>query len=317
VTAPLTWYTALTTWDMPVATAVVLGLAAACYAWAASRVRRWPLGASASFAAALVVAAFALGGGVNAYSGVLFSMHMVQHLLLIMVVPAFLVLGRPLELLRRTLPERGRAVAGGIARSRVVSVLTNPVLAFVFYTGVVVGTHLTPFQQNALLQPGLHVLEELLYLASGYLLLLLVLGGEPLRRTLSHLMRVVVLLAGMVVDTIVGLTLMMTPSEPFPAYGRLGRAWGPSLIDDLHLGGAIMWVGGDVLMAALAIVVITQWVNSPTSGNDLGPWLEAARRSAVGASEGTDDIDDDEDALDAYNAMLSRLANGERGDPDR
>jgi putative copper resistance protein D len=185
------------------------------------------------------------------------------------------------------------------------------------YTGVVVGTHLTPFQQNALLQHGLHVLEELLYLASGYLLLLLVLGGEPLRRTLSHLLRVVVLLAGMVVDTIVGITLMMTPSEPFPAYGRISRTWGSSLIDDLHLGGAIMWVGGDLLMAALAIVVITHWVNSPTRGNDLGPWLEAARRSAVGASEGADDIDDDEDALRAYNAMLSRLANGERDDPDR
>lgn len=310
MTAALTWYTALTGWDMPLSVVVVLVLAAAGYLCAAVRARNWPKSRFAWFFAALAVTAVAVGGSVNVYSGVLFSMHMVQHLLLIMVIPALLILGRPLELLRTTAGDRTRRVLSRLAHARIMLVLTHPAFAFVYYTAVVVGTHLTPFQQDALLHPWLHGLEELLYLSSGYLLLLPVLGAEPTARRLSYLMRLIVLLGGMLVDTIVGITLLMTPSEPFPAYA-LARGWGPSPLDDLHLGGAIMWVGGDALMAALAIVVITQWVTSPSRGNDLGAWLEAARRSAVGGSdlESTQDLDDDEDALRAYNAMLARLAN--------
>lgn len=312
--ATLTWGTVLTAWDTPVAVAVVLVIVAAGYLWAAARARTWPKRHTAWFMTALAVAVIATGGSVNAYSRVLFSMHMVQHLLLIMVVPALFILGRPLELLRTAVGEHTRRVLSRLAHARITAVPTHPAFAFVYYTAVVVGTHLTPFQQDAALRPWLHGLEELLYLSSGYLLLLPVAGTDRAPRTLSHLMRLIVLLGGMIVDTIVGITLLMTPSEPFPAYASPGRTWGPSPLDDLHLGGAIMWVGGDALMAALAIIVITQWVTSPSGGNDLGTWLEAARRSAVGGPDvdGTRDLDDDENALNEYNAMLARLAGREQ-----
>lgn len=307
---------------MPLPVVIVLVLAAAGYLAAVLRVRHWPVGRALCFFAALVVAAIAAGGSVNTYSRVLFSMHMVQHLSLIMIVPALLVLGRPLTLLHSATSGRARQVLGRIRRSRVIAVLTHPVLAFIYYTVVVVGTHLSPFQENALVNPAMHGVEELLYVSSGYLLLLSVLGGEPGARALSHLMRLVVLMGGMVVDTIVGITLLMTPSEPFPTYRVRGSALGIDALNDLHVGGAIMWVGGDTLMAALAIVVITQWINSPSRGNDLGPWLEAARRSAIGGPDldaeagGSQDssynIDDDEEALRRYNAMLARLASQEQ-----
>ncbi|HJP78233.1 MAG TPA: hypothetical protein VJ914_28420 [Pseudonocardiaceae bacterium] len=73
-----------------------------------------------------------------------------------------------------------------------------------------------------------------------------------------------------------------------------------------------MWVGGDILMVTIAIIVISRWVSAADRGNDLGPWLESARRSALGGDPAsTQDIDDDEDALRAYNAMLARLASSE------
>lgn len=263
--------------------------------------RRWPASRTAWFLAGLAVTTLAVGGGVNAYADTLFSIHMLQHLLLIMVAPAFLVLGRPLAL--------------GPARGRVLRAVTHPVTGFAAYTAVVVGTHLTPFQQQALEHPWLHGLEEFLYLVAGFLLLLPVFGDGTARRPPPYLMRLALLLAAMVVDTIVGVTLLMTPYEPFPGFGMAHRDWGPTLVEDLHWGGAIMWVGGDLLMAALAIVVITRWVNSPKGGDDLGPWLEAARRSAVGGDlDGGVDLDDDEEALRAYNAMLGRLHGRTRSD---
>ncbi len=94
----------------------------------------------------------------------------------------------------------------------------------------------------------------------------------------------------------------------------MDRAWGPSLVEDLRWGGAAMWIGGDALMAALALSVIARWIHSSGEGNDLGPWLEAARRSALTDAYASEelrvetDIDNDNEALHHYNAMLARLA---------
>jgi cytochrome c oxidase assembly factor CtaG len=328
VTAPLTWRTAVTMWQFPPAAAALLLAAAALYGWGVARVPGWPRRNLAAFLAGLAVTALAVGGSINAYSDVLFVMHMVQHLLLIMVAPILLVLGRPAGLARRAVTGRAREALRRAGRARVVAFATNPLVVFGCYAAVVVGTHLTPFQQAALTVAGLHPLEELLYLASGYLLVLLVLGDGPLPRRFPYLMRVVLLLVAMVVDTVVGVALLMTNHEPFPAYAATGRTWGPTPVEDLHWGGALMWVGGDALMVALSLIVVAAWINSG-QGSDLGPWLEAARRSAL-AGPGADhagasgldadrdldgDLDDDEEALRAYNAMLARLAGTEQDRP--
>lgn len=310
----LTWRTLAVEWDMPVVVAVLLGAAAILYAAGLFRAGGWRRRDTFWFYLGLVVCAITAGGGVNAYSTTLFSVHMAQHLLLIMIVPALLLLGRPLELLRRTSGGPWRAALGRIARGRSVRVLTHPAFAFVYYAAVVTGTHLTPFQQSAATQPWLHGLEELLYLSSGYLFLFPVLAAEPCARRLGYLLRLVVLLAGMVVDTVVGIALLMTPKAPFPAYADPSRGWGPDATTDLHWGGAMMWVGGDLLMAVLAIIVITAWVSSSGGEADLGSWLESARRSALNVDRDGENvnIDEDEEALRAYNAMLARLSASER-----
>lgn len=302
---PLTWTALAAEWDVPVPAVVVLVVVAVAYVVAAIRTPGWSWGRGTAFVAGIGLAVFAIGGAVNAYSDVLFVMHMAQHLLLIMVVPALLLLGRPQELVRGK-PRRVLARVG-----RPLGVVTHPAAGFACYTVVVVGTHLTPFLQTALTVPVVHGLEEVLYVGSGLLLLLPLLGVRPGRAPLSHLARLVVLFAAMVVDAVVGVALMMTPSEPFPAYAAVVREWGPGLVEDLHWGGAAMWVGGDALMAALAVLVIGRWVTATDRGDDLGTWLESARRSALELDESAA-VDDDEGALRAYNAMLARLAARDR-----
>lgn len=309
MTTPLTWHALITVWAMPTVVGVVIVGAALCYLWGVRRAGRWRIWRTVSFLAGLAVTALAVGSSVNAYGGVLFSMHMAQHLLLIAVAPALLVFGRPMALVAECVRGRTRRVLRGLARGRIAAVVLHPLVALAFYAAVVAGTHLTPFPQSMATSSTVHAVEELLYLASGYLLLSCVFGDRPVRRPLPPLMGLVVLLVGMAVDAIVGVVLMMTPTEPFAAYGAGSRSWGPSPVEDLHWAGAAMWVGGDVLMAVLAIIVLARWVYGADRGPDLGPWLQAARRSAVGMPrESTVDIDDDDDALDAYNAMLARLA---------
>lgn len=325
-TDPLTWQSLLTKWTaIPVSDCLIVA-AAVLYLWAASRATRWPAHRGVIFLAGLLVCVIALDSGISAYSHLLFSMHMAQHLLLIMVAPALLVLGQPWELVRLTSRGRLRSCLAAVAGSRPVALLTRPAAALVLYTVVLVGTHLTPFTEIMLTHPWVHHLEEALYLLSGYLLLLPMLGHEPTRWRLSYLLRLIMLFIAMVVDTVVGVVLMMTPYEPFPAYVAQHRSWGPSPLTDLHWGGAEMWVGGDGLMMLLAIVVISQWVSDPARQNDLGPWLDSARRSALAdlthhhtdtgqTLHNSNDIDTDDAALNAYNAMLSELAQRRNSDP--
>ncbi|MDQ0382904.1 cytochrome c oxidase assembly protein [Amycolatopsis thermophila] len=196
---PLTWHAVLAGWWVPLPGLAVLTTTAVGYLWCARRVRGWPVGHTAWF---LAVIAFAIADVLNGYSRILFAVHMVQHLVLIVVAPLCLVLGSPLRLVHACAGERARPWLRRFGRSRPVRSAVHPLTALAVYTVVVVGTHLTPFQQSALLLPELHRLEELMYLAAGVLLLLRVTGNEPGAPRLPALLRLVLLFAAMVVDAI-------------------------------------------------------------------------------------------------------------------
>lgn len=328
---PLTWATGLSTWTFAIGWNVVILLLALAYGAGVVRLTRrahrtWPARRTASYAAGLVAFALAMNSAIAVYSHALFTMHMVQHLVLIMLVPALLIHGKPLQLLV-DLDDSGRAER--ILRGRAVGHLTNPVLTLMLYTVVLVATHLTSFMQFMLVTPGMHDVESALYLVTGYLTFLPMIGGEPIRwQRLAYPLRVFAAMMAMAPDTGIGVILMTADDPLFPAYGMM-RDWGWSALTDQRVGGSIMWFFGDALMAVFAIVLVLQWRRAPTSETGFGSWLEAARRHALAgtsdgetpggdaaAMESTDDVDDDERARRAYNAMLARLAGRESPDGD-
>ncbi|HWE88161.1 MAG TPA: cytochrome c oxidase assembly protein [Pseudonocardiaceae bacterium] len=345
---PLTLGSALGTWHLVPVADVIVALAALGYLHRAYRTLpragvRWPAGRTASFLGALLVAAVAVQSGIDVYGGTLFWMHMVEHLVLIMVVPALFILGQPIRLLSTGADKSGADTIAtrteSALRSRVASVLTFPLVGLALYAAILVGTHLTGFMQQMLTHLWLHDLEIALYLVGGYLYFLPLLGHEPLRRELSYPLRVFVLLMGMTADTVVGVMLMMASSEPFPAYAAQNRGWGPGLLSDIHTGGGIMWVIGDGLMFAITVLVVAQWMGDTERQNDTGRWLESARRSSLaglgvdlrdesaepgkstvdnqGAGGPADQIDNDDEALAAYNRMLARLSQLDKDQPAR
>lgn len=313
--APLTWGTALGTWRFGPVTDVLVVLAGGLYLHRAHRTlpragERWPIGRTAAFLGALVVLALTLQSSVDGYGHELFWLHMVEHLLLIMVVPVLLILGQPIRL-AHTGADRTAGRTAALLRTRVVSFLTFPLVGLVCYVLVLGGTHLTGFLPAMVTHPALHYLEIVLYLGSGYLYFLPLLGHEPIKRELSYPLRVFLLLLGMGADTIVGVLLMIQTT----ALNLPHRTWGPAPLTDLHTGGGIMWVVGDGLMFGITVIVVGQWMRDTERQNDTGHWLEAARRStmanlgvdAVDADDDTANIDDDDAALAAYNRMLAKL----------
>ncbi|MGH3770562.1 MAG: cytochrome c oxidase assembly protein [Pseudonocardiaceae bacterium] len=308
---PLSWHTAVTTWTSAPIVDVLAGLAVAGYLMAARRRARatgssWPPRATVSWLAGVAVLLVSVHSGIEVYGHALLWVHMIQHLLLIMVVPVLLIWGQPIRLGWR------RAPSGRLARW-----LTFPVLTLGLYTGVLVVTHLTGFSELMATQPWAHHLEQVLYLLSGYLLFLPLAGSEASPWPVPHVVRFALLGLAMGADTLVGVALMLTGQPLAPSTALMRPGWGPSLLGDQNSAGAIMWVGGDVLMMLLMLAVVAQW-SAIGSRARLGDWLESARRqslASIGSAPGPDhttiettaDVDDDEPARQAYNRMLAAL----------
>ncbi len=314
------WQAVLTQWEFaPVVTAAVLA-DGALYLWGAWRVRRrhparpWPWWRTGMFLAGLAVVVIATQSGIGAYDDVLLWDHMIQHLLLIMVAPPLLVVGEPFTLLLHASRNPLHSWAKRVIRSRVVSFLTWPPFGLVAYIVTIVATHLTGLTALTLRNPLLHDAEHVLYLVVGYLFFLPLLGREPIRWRVSYPIRILVLFLAMPVDTFTGLVLGYATSGTYTEGPRPPGALGP--VQDVHWGGAIMWIAGDAIMFALMLLVLLTWSRERRASWGMSGWLEAARKSrfdevvAPGgpavARAGRGGIDDDEH-LAAYNAYLARL----------
>jgi putative copper resistance protein D len=322
--APFTWQVFFSTWQWRPVWDLVIAALLVGYVSGFTVLRRHggttgiSLLRAVSFVVGLGVLLVSVSSAIEKYSHLLFWDHMVQHLLLIMVVPALLVVGHPLTMLVRVGPAPLRMMAARVLTSGPVAVVTHPLVALAIYTAVIVGTHLTSFMNAMATHLALHDAEEVLYLVGGYLFLLPLLGDEPIRWHPPHLMRMVVLFIAMAPDTVVGIVLLQAPRELFPALAQHRPSWAPSAVHDLNTGGGIMWAFGDGLMMVFIVAVMLAYLTNSSHHATAGSWLEGVRRrtlagnlsrggGAPGALDDSADMDDDEATLIAYNAMLKRM----------
>src|SRR5581483_7521412 len=191
VVPPLTGHTLLTRWEFaPVAAAGVL-VAAVAYllgVWVVAKrhpARPWPKRFTTAYVLGLLTIVIATQSSIAAYDDTLFWIHMVQHLLLIMVAPVFLILGRPVTLLLHASRNPLHRWGIRVVRSRLVAILTHPLFVLVAYTATIVGTHLTSFMDTVISNDVAHDTEHVLYLVVGYLFFLPIVGREPIRWRLA------------------------------------------------------------------------------------------------------------------------------------
>jgi cytochrome c oxidase assembly factor CtaG len=319
----LTWQVFFSTWHVDAVWYLLIAAALACYGYGVVRVRRSASPSIhparvVSFVLGLVVLILSLSTAVETYSHLLFWVHMVQHLLLIMVVPALLVVGQPLTVLVECTGGRVRSPVARALQSGPAAVVTHPLAGLVLYTAIIVGTHLTSFMDQMAIHTWLHPVEQVLYLVGGYLFLLPVLGNEPIRWRPPHLVRMVVLFIAMAPDTVVGIVLLQTPHNLFPAMTAHRPAWALDPVSDLNTGGGIMWAFGDGLMMLLIVAVMIAYLAHSASNATAGTWLEGVRRQTLARNMGLPsdrradledrgDVDEDDELLEAYNRMLRRM----------
>jgi putative copper resistance protein D len=167
-----TWATVAAGWTVSPVVIGVLALATVGYLWLVRRAgrsgSRWPGLRVVSWFAAVLTVVIAVDGPVGVFAEVLFWVHMVQHLLLIMIAPMFLVWAQPIRLLSVAGGPRVSARIDAAWANRMVRLIGSPLLGLAVYSAVVVLTHLTGFQQVSATTPAVRAVELLLYLGSGW-----------------------------------------------------------------------------------------------------------------------------------------------------
>jgi cytochrome c oxidase assembly factor CtaG/putative copper export protein len=261
---------------------------------------RWPIHRTVFWIAGLLVLFYLTSGGIAVYQDYLFSVHMLGHMGLTMVVPVLLVPGAPVTLAMRAVEKRTDGSRGArewillAVHSKVAGVLANPVFAAVLFAGSLWVFYYSPLMRWAMTDHIGHEWMIVHFVLTGYLFVQSLIGVDPVPFRLSYPMRLLLLLATMAAHAFFGLAIMSNVGL-FLAdwFGAMGRTWGPSPLADQQVGGGIAWSLGELPTIALAIAVAIQWSRSDTKDQ------KRLDRNA----DRTDDAE-----LKEYNERLARLA---------
>jgi putative membrane protein len=243
-----------------------VALAAVAYLWASRRVagrhrrnppRKWRTWCFLGGLAAIVLA---LSSPIEAYEGQLFSVHMVQHMLLELVAAPLLLLGAPATLALRAAAPPIRRQLLALLHSRAVAVVTFPLLTWLLFAAVNWGWHFSDLYDQALDNPPLHYLQHATFLLAGLLFWWPVIAADPGRWRLPHPVRLFYLFLAMPQNSFLGVALMSAPTVLYPHYLSNLRTWGPTALADQNLGGVVMWVIGDLVFLTAMAAVVASWV---------------------------------------------------------
>jgi cytochrome c oxidase assembly factor CtaG len=263
----------------------------------------WPAGRAVAFCGAgLGFAAVATVSSVGVYAHVLVYMRALQTVLLLLVVPLFLALGRPLSLAIAVLPRLGPRIEAMIG-SRAAVILTFPAFTTLLLMVTPFLVYFSPWYVAGFHNTAVRELTFLALMAPGFVFFWTLLRVDPVPKAYPYLVSLWITGAEVVGDAFLGLAVVADNNLIGSAYYHaLARPWGPSLRTDQVLGGGVLWILGDMVglpfLAAQLIQMIRedeQEASVVDAELDAKEAAAAARLAAPGgAAHGGDENGGDE-----------------------
>lgn len=247
---------------------------------------RWRL---VAFLAGLEVVAVALMGPPDHANAARFSVHMLQHTLLVLVAAPLLALGHPVRTFLRGLPSGTlRSVVAYRGVTAAGAVITHPVVVFAAASLPFVLWHYPPFYEAAVRDPFLHDLEHLSFLGGAFLFWWRLVEPFPRHRRLGSSARLLLVFAVWMATDLVCAAVTLAPRPLYGVYVETARLWGIDPLADQRLGGALMWVAGGMLYAVLLLGLLVRTVRPSPVGRERsrppawGPRLIGLAGAALG-----------------------------------
>ncbi len=226
----------------------------------------------ASFFFGLFLIFVALQSPLDPIADHMLSFHQVQHFLLRMMAPLFVLLGAPLTPMLRGLPVWALQ---GIVKPTVkneharkaYNLLTNPVFTVGFFMGSLYLWQFPGAFNLALRNDAVHALMHLTMSASGFLFWWVIIDPKPHRSRLHYGLRVLYLGLIVLPNTVLGAAITFSKSLLYSAYAEVNQPYDISLMTDQQLGGLMLWVPGDMMSVLAAGVVMIMWYQREEAEN--------------------------------------------------
>lgn len=204
-----------------------------------------------AWAAGLAWLFVALVSPVDRLGEQLTSMHMVQHLLIADLAPIALTLGLTKWILRPVTRVIHRV-------ERAAGPFGHPAFGVVAYVGAMWAWHVPALYDSALRHPGVHVLEHLSFAAAGLLYWWHLLSPIRSRMRLGGLGPVIYMASTKLLVGFLGIALAFSPDLIYDAYGKTGKRWGMTPLDDLHVAGLLMALEQAIVMGIALVVLFSR-----------------------------------------------------------
>jgi putative copper resistance protein D len=260
---------------------------------------KWPIGRTVSWVFGMLVLLYVTSGAPNAYSEFLFSVHMVGHMMLSMLVPVLLVPGAPVTLLSRVQPAR-KDDSWGLREWVLWAVhtpyawfISQPIFAGLNFALSLVMFYYTPLFRWATEEHLGHQWMLVHFVITGYLFVQSLIGVDPQPHRPGYPVKLMLLIGTMAFHAFFGLGLMNERGLLLADwFGSMGRTWGDDPLTDQAVGGAFAWGVGEIPTIVITLIVVWQWSRSDDR--------ERRRLDRASDRSGNQDLAD-------YNAMLASI----------
>jgi putative membrane protein len=199
----------------------------------------------------------------------LFSAHMVQHEVLMLIAAPLLVVSRPLVPFLRAMPLEWRRTLGRCFKVRAVQgiwrSLTTPLNAWLIHAAALWVWHFPPFFQATLTSDWIHAAQHLSFFLSALLFWWALFYG---RGHHAYGTGVLYIFTTGIHTGILGALLTLSTRPWYLAYQYSTAAWGLTPLEDQQLGGIIMWVPASLVYLAAGLVLFGAWLRQSDSAGD-------------------------------------------------
>jgi putative membrane protein len=266
---PHDWYDLIRAWSFE--PLVVLALAVSLILFAVGLRRLWReaprhrfsrMTEGICFAGGWLTLFVALVSPLHAWGSVLFSAHMTQHELLMLVAAPLLVLSRPVVIFLWAFPVGWSRRIGNIAKIPVVNrswqLLTIPVVAWLVHAIALWVWHVPVLFEAVLHNEWVHTLQHLSFLVSALLFWWALIHGP--QGVMGYGAAVLYLFTTSIHSGVLGALITVAGSVWYPSYIGLTSSWGLTPLEDQQLGGLIMWIPAGLVYLIAGLALFAGWL---------------------------------------------------------
>lgn len=263
----LTLPRAFTEWTADPAMIALIAVLGFAYLGAVCRLRRrgeeWKPGRIVAFCVlGLGSLAIATLGWAGVYQNVLFYARATQTVILVLLSPLFLAMGKPMTLFTESFPAAGRGLER-VVRSRVAKVVTFPAVTSLLLVGIPMSMYFTGWYSATFNSGAVRDLTFVILMAPGYLFFWSLLRLDPVPKEYPYGVGMWITAAEVVGDAFFGLAIIADTNIIARAhYAAVGWPFGPTLATDQVIGGGIIWILGDAVGLPFLAVQLIQMMRA-------------------------------------------------------